>query len=162
MTEPLGDFEPESPLTSASRSRLAAIADQLIPATDGMPAASSVGVTDRQLKVVMRSRPDLLEPLRRVLDTSFTGSAVEFLESVAERDPQGHEALVLTILGGYYSSEQVVRVLGYPGQSATVVQPDTYPPYIAEDLLAAVVERGPTFRQTPNEPSPGATGTLPP
>lgn len=161
MAEPLGNFEPELPLTPASRSRLAGIADQLIPETDGMPAASSVGVADRQLEVVMKSRPDLLEPLRRVLDSSFSGPAVDFLESVAETDPQGHEALVLTILGAYYSSEQVVRVLGYPGQSATVVAPDTYPPYVAEDLLAAVVERGPIFRQTPNEASQGAAGTLP-
>jgi hypothetical protein len=161
MSEPPGDFEHELPLTSASRNRLAEIADQLIPETDGMPAASSVGVSDRQLEVVMRSRPDLLEPLRRVLDVSFSGSAMEFLESVVTTDPQGHEALVLTILGGYYSSEQVVRLLGYPGQNAAVVALDTYPPYVAEDLLAAVVERGPIFRPTPDEPSPGAAGTLP-
>jgi hypothetical protein len=161
MSEPSGDFGHELPLNAASRNRLAEIADQLIPETDGMPAASSVGVADRQLEVVMRSRADLLEPLQRVLDVSFSGSAMEFLESVAATDPQGHEALVLTILGGYYSSEQVVRLLGYPGQSATVVSLDTYPPYVAEDLLAAVVERGPIFRPTPDEPSPGAAGTLP-
>ncbi len=147
-------------IPSTSRARLADIADELIPAAEGMPSASQVGVAQQQLEVVFASRPDLVEPLQRVLAVSFGGSAVEFLEALAQTDPPGHEALVLTILGGYYTSEHVAGLLGYPGQGATVVVPDVYPWYVDEGLLDVVLERGPIYRPTPVEgnedaPRPG-------
>jgi hypothetical protein len=140
----------ESVLDAEQRHRLVEIADELIPAGDGMPAPSVVGVADGQLAVVLGGRPDLFEPLSRVLSMSFEGTVIDFMEAIEVADPEGHGALVLTILGGYYMSEQVSRLLGYTGQRATPVSPDTYPLYVEEGLLEAVTERGWIFRPTPD------------
>ena len=41
--------------------------------------------------------------------------------------------------GGYYMSPTVRDAIGYPGQEARIVQPDTYPEYIDEGLLSHVL-----------------------
>lgn len=138
-------------LTPKLRDRLIELADQLIPAVGEMPAASEVGVADTQLAVVADARPDLVGPLRRVLSVPGAGtSALDFLNAIESTDPEGHEALVLTVVGGYYTSPEVVRLLGYPGQHASPVTPDMYPAYVAEGLLEAVIDRGPQFRSAPD------------
>lgn len=137
-------------LTPKLRDRLTEIADQLIPADNEMPAASEAGVADTQLTVVTGARPDLVGPLIRVLSMPAMGrSALAFLNEIESTDPEGHEALVLTVVGGYYTSPEIVRILGYPGQHASPVTPDIYPPYVAEGLLEVVLERGPVFRSAP-------------
>ena len=55
-------------IDEAARAVLAALADQLIPAADGMPSASQAGVAGRWLDEVLRSRPDLGDDLRRLID----------------------------------------------------------------------------------------------
>lgn len=138
-------------LTPKLRDRLIEIADQLIPADGEMPAASEVGVADTQLAVVVDARPDLVDPLLRVLSVPGAGmSALDFLNAIESTDPEGHEALVLTVVGGYYMSPQVVRLLGYSGQHASPLNPDIYPAYVAEGLLDAVIDRGPLFRPAPD------------
>ncbi len=143
------DGSSETDILSASlRARLIELADQLIPANHQMPAASEAGVADVQLTVVLEARPDLVDPLRRVL--SLAGGelpALEFLNALQSSDPEGHEALVLALVGGYYTSPRVVQLLGYPGQNAAVVTPDIYPPYVEEGLLESLMERGSLFRQ---------------
>jgi hypothetical protein len=39
------------------------LADQLIPAEDGMPSATEAGATGRWLDAVLAARPDLRAPL---------------------------------------------------------------------------------------------------
>ena len=58
---------PSTRLTDAERVALRTIADVLIPAGDGMPAAADVGVADHLLDRVLRFRPDLVAPLRAAL-----------------------------------------------------------------------------------------------
>jgi len=138
-------------LAPSLRDRLIELADELIPADGQMPAASEAGVADTQLTVVADARPDLVGPLRRVLSKPGKEmTAPEFLNAIQSTDPEGHEALVLTVVGGYYTNPHVVRLLGYSGQHASPVTPDIYPSYVEEGLLEAVIDRGPLFRQIPD------------
>ncbi len=128
------------------RDRLAWIADGLIPGTDEMPAPSSIDIGGRQLDVVLGSRPDLAEDLRRALEVPDSGDAVAWLDLL---DGKARDALVTVVIAGYYLHRDVQRRLGYPGQIGDVVKVDSYPVYAHEGQLERVLDRGPIYRPTP-------------
>ena len=130
------------------RGRLAEIADGLIPAIDEMPAPSDVDIGGRQLDVVLASRPDLAADLRRALEAPGDDALV-LLDVLGAADPPARDALVTTVIAGYYLHPEVQRRLGYPGQIGTEVRVDTYPDYAHEGQLERVLERGPIYRPTP-------------
>jgi hypothetical protein len=137
-------------IEAALRARLARLADGLIPETDGMPAPSRIDICGRQLDVVLASRPDLRDDLRRALGTGGEfEDAIAWVESLRSRDPAGYDALVTTIVAGYYMHPDVMRLLGYPGQVPQEVSVDPYPAYVDEGLLERAYERGPIYRPTP-------------
>lgn len=137
-------------ITEDLRTRLAVIADRLIPPADGMPAPSRLGISGRQLDAVLASRPDLIEDLKRALcDPNDDEDAIEWTRGLQTRDPAAHEALVLTILAGYYMHAEVKAALGYPGQIPQEVNAGIFPAYVSEGLLERVVERGSLYRPTP-------------
>lgn len=146
---------PTVPSLSASQRRtFVAVADQLIPGDEHMPAASEVDVGGDRLDGVLRSRPDLADPLLRVLGDAPETRLQAWVDDLARVDPAGHRALVVAVLATYYLSEEVRRRLGYPGQTASAVSLE-FPPYVEEGLLEAVVERGPLYRQPEADgPSP--------
>lgn len=132
------------------RARLARIADGLIPGTDEMPAPGSLDIGGRQLDLVLASRPDLVEGLRRALEAAGEADdPIAWAERLAVSDPPAHEALVTVLVAGYYLHPAVQRCLGYPGQVGEVVRPDAYPDYVHEGQLERVLERGPIYRPTP-------------
>jgi hypothetical protein len=136
-------------ISAATRATLAAIADVLIPAAHGMPAAGEVGVAEAQLDRVLRARPDLAEPLQRGLDAlapTGAGEALRALERLEGQDAEAHGALLTTIVGGYYIHPEVRRRLRYDGQEPREVRPEIIPNYVDEGLLDGVVERGSIFR----------------
>src|SRR6185369_12385161 len=57
----------EPAVTRAARDLLAKLADALIPAADGFPSASAVGVAGELLDKVLSNRPDLARPLKSAL-----------------------------------------------------------------------------------------------
>jgi hypothetical protein len=130
------------------RDRLRAVADELIPAADGMPAASEVGVADAQLDRILAARPDLVEPLIAAL-TRRAEATTEWLSQLEAEDRAGYEAVLLTIVGGYYTDGDVRRRLGYRGQEPEPVRPEIIPDYAEDGLLDGVVERGPIYRAVP-------------
>ncbi len=132
------------------RARLAAIADQLIPAAADMPAASAVDIGGRQLDTVLASRPDLVGGIRTALETAGdVGDAIGWIEALRVDDPSAYDALVTAVVGGYYLHPEVRRLLGYPGQVPQPVDVDRYPDYADEGLLERVYARGPIYRPTP-------------
>lgn len=135
---------------SALRQRLATVADGLIPASDGMPAPSSIGIGKRQLDIVLASRPDLVQGLQRALEAATeVEDPIEWLEALCRKDAAAYDALVTTVVGGYYMHPEVMRLLRYPGQVPQEVSVDGYPAYIEEGLLERVYERGPIYRPAP-------------
>jgi hypothetical protein len=132
------------------RERLARVADGLIPEADGMPAPSEVDIGGRQLDIVLASRPDLAESLKRALaGAAELDDAIAWVEELRAHDPDAYDALVTAVVAGYYMHPRVMRLLGYPGQVPEEVSVDGYPAYVDEGLLERVYERGPIYRPTP-------------
>lgn len=139
------------PQVDALRDGLRAFADVLIPAAHDMPAASEVGVADRQLDVVLRARPDLVEPLARAVAQVDPADYEGSLARLLAEDPAAHDALLLAVVGGYYIDRDVRRRLGYDGQVPVEVRPEIIPNYVEEGLVEPLLARGPIYRQVPEE-----------
>jgi hypothetical protein len=130
------------------REVLAALADVLIPAGDGMPAASEAGVASALLDEVLAARPDLAEPLARVLEAVAGDDPGATLARLQAEDDAEFDLLATVVAGAYFLSPDVCRRLGYPGHRPLPV--DQQPPdEELEALVAEVVSRGPIHRPTP-------------
>lgn len=139
-----------SELGELLRARFVHIADGLIPGTDAMPAPGSLDIGGRQLDVVLASRPDLADGLRRALAAAVdSDDPIAWVEQLAGADPAAHDALVTAVVAGYYLHSEVQRRLGYPGQAGEVVVAESYPGYVHDGLLERVFERGAIYRATP-------------
>ncbi|MFL6132706.1 MAG: hypothetical protein ACJ72A_07885, partial [Nocardioidaceae bacterium] len=101
---------------AAQRATFAALADVLVPAAEGMPAASAVDIAGTGLDRVLGARPDLEVPLARILAVGIVGDAMDRVRDVQRDDPAGFEALALAATGGYYTDSRVRDLIGYPGQ----------------------------------------------
>jgi hypothetical protein len=123
---------------------LDALADELIPAEDGMPSATEAGATGRWLEPVLAARPDLRPPLEGLAASTAGLSAEEAIAVLPERDPAGWTALTSAIVAAYYFNPEVCERIGYQGQRALPLGPRDH-----EDLLDSVVARGPVYRPTP-------------
>jgi hypothetical protein len=145
------DAKVEQPMEDL-RDWLRAVADMLIPAGDGMPAASGVGVADAQLDLVLAARPDLMPLLLRAMRAAGDAEPAEVVDRLRVADPEALEGLRLVVAGGYYASRKVRALLTYTGQIPVQVRPDTYPAYVAEGLIDRVLERGPCYREVPPDP----------
>jgi hypothetical protein len=126
------------------RDTLAGLADALIPAADGMPAASEAGAAGALLDRVLAVRSELEEPLAAVTAAAAGRDPAAEVERLQRDEPELFEALTTAIAGGYFMSEDVRARLGYPGQQALALEDDLDP-----ELLRPVIERGPIYRPTP-------------
>lgn len=139
-------------MTSEQRAVLAALADALLPAADGMPAASEVDVPGKWMDRALRARPDLEPELLRVLDGGSQPDPENRLAQLRGDDPAALETLVLLVTGAYYMHPRVRKLIGYPGQKATPEYPDEAEYYLSDGLLDPVLARGPIYRPTPVSP----------
>jgi len=119
------------PLTRARRTRLAELGDDVILPVDGLPGGGTIAAESGLADKVLERRPDLAEPLARVLDAG----AVSYLHELAQSDQQAWMAALTVIAGSYYLDSRVRERIGYSGQEAKPVKPDNYPAYIEEGLL---------------------------
>jgi hypothetical protein len=131
-------------LTDDERATFAAIADHLIPAAHGMPSSAEV-VTNDRLQFVLRSRPDLGEPLKAALRPELGADVADRLASLAD-EPTNLSALQLAVVAGYYTDARVRELIEYPGQMAIELRSWEYPTYLEEGLIDAVVARGSVWR----------------
>ena len=146
MSDVLDRFE------AAQRATLSALAAHLIPEAHGMPSAGGV-IGDRRLRFVLEARPDLVEPLRAALRAGLPDDPGARLAALERDEPDVHGALVLVIVGAYYTDKVVRERLRYPGQEAKVLQSWRYPVYLEEGLLDGVQARGAIWR----DPATGRT-----
>jgi len=128
-------------LTPSERAVLAHAADLLIPASGPMPAASHTDVDRSASEQVLSLRPDLVEPLKRVLalgEVRAWSEVAMMLDDIATLGGAERLALLTVVAGAYYLDPDVRRFLGYPGQEARPVNPLEYPQYVEEGLLERV------------------------
>ena len=149
-------MSPESPSTAAPsdpptafdpgrRAAFAAMAEYLIPEAHGMPSAATI-IDDSRLRFVLNARPDLAEPLRLALRPELGDDPAARLAALERDEPEHHSALLLVVVGGYYTDKGVRERLGYPGQVARTLYSWQYPAYLEEGLTDQVLARGPIWR----------------
>lgn len=136
-------------LTPQQRAAFGAIADHLIPAYKGLPAATTVGVHQDMLDAVLSYRPDIEEPFLRGLAAVDTGDLSASLNALFRADADAFNALGLAASGGYYMTAEVRAILGYPGQESLTYDAHATPDYLTDHMLERVVRRGPLYRPTP-------------
>jgi hypothetical protein len=133
------------------RARLALLADAMIPAAHGMPAATEVGVHEGQLDRVLAARPDIVQALGRALARDgIAGRELVVVDELEADDPEAHQALMLAVVGGYYIHPEVRKLIGYTGQVPVPVRIENVP-YFTERLLEPVEARGPIYRPVPED-----------
>jgi len=139
-----------SMIDDTRRATFAGIADVLIPAVEGMPAASEVEVHGKMLDHVIELRPDLTENLLRGLDAAKGKDPAEAANELNKTDADALSAIGLVASAGYYMIPKVRELIGYPGQqSRPDADPDATPEYVANGMLQQVIDRGTIFRPTP-------------
>jgi hypothetical protein len=134
-------------LGGEERRLLARLADVLIPAGSGFPAASEAGVAGEGLDRVLAARPDLAEGLLRLLAAARGRDAAEFVAELEKRDPAGFGLLAELVPGAYFLDARVRALLGYEGQTPRPIDPEA--DTLDEGLLKPVIERGPIYRPAP-------------
>lgn len=139
-----------NPLDEKRRATLAALADELVPAALGMPSATEVDVHIEGINHVLAARPDLAEPLARLLDQVGEEQPAAALERLNAEDPEAIGVLGTAVTGAYYIDPRVRDLLGYHGQPNKPPQPGESDEYLAGGILDPVRERGPVFRPTPS------------
>ena len=137
--------DPLAGLDPSRRALLVAVAGHLIPAAHGMPSAAEV-VGDERLRFVLSARPDLRGPLGEALRPELGDDPVARLVVLERDEPDRHAALVLVVVGAYYTDREVRDRLGYPGQQAKTLRSWEVPDYIEEGLIDEVLSRGPVWR----------------
>jgi hypothetical protein len=119
-----------SPLNSDERALLQSAMDEIIPAGDGMPAASEVGSMD-YLQELTITYPEVAEDMhhslnalealcRRIQDTSFSkvthGQRVEVLTELGKQDASAFTSLQQFVYEAYYTRPTVWKLIGYTFQ----------------------------------------------
>jgi choline dehydrogenase-like flavoprotein len=118
-------------LSPEQLTRLGELADELIPAADGMPAASEADPTGKWLARALAARPELEPAVERVL-----GAGLE-PRRLHDDDPVGFAALSILVSGAYYMNLKVRKRIGYPGQKRNPAYPDEAEYYL-EGLLEGI------------------------
>jgi hypothetical protein len=136
-------------VTPDQRAVLAALADVLVPAAEGMPAASEVRVHERWIDRALAARPDLEDELLATLEAAAGREPAAEVERLRTREPARFEALSLLVTGAYYLHPRVRKLIGYPGQRRNPAYPDEAEWYLRDGLLDPVIGRGPIYRPTP-------------
>jgi hypothetical protein len=136
------------------RACFARLADELIPAADGMLAASAAGASGEWLDAVLTARPDLMATLTALLHKAAGQPPAEFLAQLRAADPLAFGALAEVAAAAYFMNPDVRQRIGYAGQGPQPIDPA--PDYL--DLLEPVLRRGPIYRPTPAARDRGSTG----
>jgi hypothetical protein len=129
------------------RKRLAALADELIPAATGQFSASQADVSGSGLDQVLATSPEMASGLREVLALAADADAKAAVALLSEKHRAEFFVLCEFAAGAYFLNQVVRDAIGYAGQTARPI--DTQPDYLDDGLLESVIQRGPIYRPTP-------------
>ena len=135
----------DSGLTPAQRLTLAQLADILVAEGHGMPAASVAGVAGDLLDRCLDAAPALAEPLVALLDEAPADGLDSFVRGLAADRSEDFAALSTAVVGAYFLSAEVRRLIGYPGQQPSSLSVAAEPEYL--DMLERVYDRYPGYRR---------------
>lgn len=149
----------EGPLTPAERKALRAVMDEIIPAADGMPAASEVGGEEYLSRLAGRNagvREDLKQSLDRLNRMSKTGfgeglarisrlQRVAVLQDFEHQDANLFAALRDHVYEAYYTQPRVWKLIGYEFYPTNASGPQMKP--FDDSALAAVRKKPRHYRE---------------
>jgi hypothetical protein len=138
-----------SQLGDASRARLAALADVLIPGGDGLPSAGDADVAGQWIDRVLAANPDLVDVVAHVL--TIAGAPEDVIANLRLNHRDVYDSFAFAVGGAYFMNPPVRRALGYPGTAPRrLPAADGEAEYYLEDnILSPVISRGPVYRQAP-------------
>ncbi|WP_374312020.1 hypothetical protein [Microbacterium sp.] len=94
-------------------SRIAQLADILIPPRDTLPGAGEVLQDPGVFEHVLAMRGDLDEPLRRAVYATSGVIDIQGLMELGRHDAEAFVALTTIVAGAYYLDERVLAELDY-------------------------------------------------
>jgi hypothetical protein len=130
--------------TPVQRARLAALADQVIPAGNGAASASEAGISTDLLDRVIVLVPERAALLQRVVQRSATLPPDAALTTLREQDRAEYDLFCETVAGAYFMSPLVRDQIRYPGRVPVPARSDIAD---MEDLIMVVYEAGFAPRQ---------------
>jgi hypothetical protein len=125
---------------------LAEVVDLLVPASDGMPAASEVAATGKWLDRVLIADPTLRGPVERLAHCRTWGD----LERLEATEPGTFALATFAVVSAYYLHPRVRKLMGYPGQGPSPILAGESEHYLDDALLAPVIDRGQAYVATPD------------
>ncbi len=137
----------------AQRATFAALADVLLPATDDLPAPSSIDAHGRWLDRALEARPDLAAPLAAILAGAAGRDPAAEARRLHADEPEAFATLSLLVTGAYYLSPKVRKRIGYPGQKADPADDDEPDYWLSDGILDAVAARPPSWRRPADAPA---------
>jgi hypothetical protein len=126
-------------LDERQRSRLAQLANAVLPGAVDQPAASDIGIEQDPIDRALKSRPDLAADFATVLDR-FEGDAENFLRKLTDTEFN----LVMTLICAAYLMDAGVKdALDYPGQQALTPNRGGFG---AEELVIEMMQQPKRYR----------------
>jgi hypothetical protein len=146
-TTPLG-----KQFTTEQREQLGKLADRLISGGAGLPSATEADVHHDWIDRTLSARPDLFEVVASVLGEP--GEAQGVLDRLRSTERERFDQFTFAVAGAYLINPRVRKLLGYPGAAPekNLAFPDEADAYLEDGILDPVIERGPIYRPTPDEP----------
>ena len=102
-----------SPLNDTQRERLAALADVLMPAGAGLPAASEVDIHLQWIDLALDVVPMMAPAVHLALE--IPGEPADALEQLRQQHPEVFMAFTFILSGAYFMHPRVRLELGYQG-----------------------------------------------
>ncbi|MBT2266090.1 MULTISPECIES: hypothetical protein [Rhodococcus erythropolis group] len=146
-------------LTEETRSKIAVLADAIVPAETDRPSATEARVHTSGMDSALTARPDLIDPLARVLD-HVDEHGTDALSSADESDLT---KIVELILVCYFMAPKARFAIDYPGQRVMPIAEGETEYYLSDgELVEPVLRRGSLWRsdgsdhQKPAQPAASA------
>lgn len=136
-------------INESARTRIAELADVLMPGDDGLPMPSEIDVHGHWLDLAIAAAPAMGAAVARAAEIPGTPEAA--IARMREEHPEVFMSFALLIAGAYVMHPRVRQSLGYEGQSIAenpaLEGEAEY--YLEDDLLKPVLTRGPIYREPP-------------
>jgi hypothetical protein len=126
------------------------LGDALIPPGPGALSASEAGIGGHLLDRIRDLVPERVPLLRQVIDRAGDAPAESALAALKQTDPVLYDGFCETVVGAYFMSPEVRRLVAYPGRVPVPARIDVTD---LEDLLMPVLEQGFAPRLPPGSPA---------
>ncbi len=133
---------------------LRALGDVLIPAAGELLSWSEADPQGKWLDRALKARPDLVESLGALLDRAAGSDAGGEARRLHAEERPAFDGLAMIVQGAYYMNLKVRKRIGFPGQGKRPPFADEAEYDLRDDILDAVIERGPVHKQAPPAPPP--------